>query len=47
MTKAELLSRISSTELTEWMGLQTLRNSEEREARSMQGLHRSMKGRRR
>lgn len=37
MTKGELLGRISSAELTEWMGLQALRNKEHKEAQQKAG----------
>ena len=37
MTKGELLSKVTSAELTEWMGLQTLRHREEQEARNAAG----------
>jgi len=37
MTKTELLSKVTSAEITEWMGLQTLRNDEAKEAQAAQG----------
>ena len=37
MTKKELLSKVTSVEITEWMGLQTLRGDEAKEAQAAQG----------
>lgn len=37
MTKTELLGKVTSVELTEWMGLQTLRKEEAKEAQAAQG----------
>ena len=37
MTVRELLDRTTSAELTEWMGLWTLRNQEQKEAQSSAG----------
>lgn len=45
MTKTELLSRITSAEMTEWMGLQKLRHEEDKEARLAHQGQRSMSGR--
>lgn len=47
MTRSELLSRIDSEELTEWMGLWQLRHEEHEKAVEEQKRERAMRGPRR